>query len=50
MFGTGVLYVRRLLQKGPAPTPRDPASALPNRPLSAAQQATREALASGDRR
>ena len=47
VFGTGVLYIRRLLQKGPAPVPHDPASALPNRPLSAAQQATRDALASG---
>ena len=47
VFGTGVIYIRRLLQKGPAPTPHDPSSALPNRPLSAAQQATREALASG---
>jgi cytochrome d ubiquinol oxidase subunit I len=47
VFGMGVLYIRRLLQKGPTPTAHGPDEALPNRPLSAAQRAAREALATG---
>ncbi len=39
VFGVGILYVRRLLTRGPkAPaTSKEPRHALPNRPLSAAQ-------------
>jgi cytochrome d ubiquinol oxidase subunit I len=47
VFGVGVLYIRRLLQKGPTPTAHAPDPSLPNRPLAAAQQAAREAMASG---
>jgi len=47
VFGVGVLYIRRLLQKGPTPTAHGPDQSLPSRPLSAAQRATREALAQG---
>ena len=47
VFSVGVLYIRRLLQKGPTPISHAPGEALPSRPLSAAQQATREALSSG---
>ena len=47
VFGMGVLYIRRLLQKGPTPTTHEPDQSLPNRPLAAAQRAAREALASG---
>jgi cytochrome d ubiquinol oxidase subunit I len=47
VFGVGVLYIRRLLQKGPTPTAHGPDQALPSRPLSAAQLAAREALAGG---
>jgi cytochrome d ubiquinol oxidase subunit I len=48
VFGVGVLYIRRLLQKGPTPTAHAPDSSLPNRPLAAAQRAAREALAKVD--
>jgi cytochrome d ubiquinol oxidase subunit I len=47
VFGVGVLYIRRLLQKGPTPAAHAPDHSLPSRPLSAAQQAAREALAGG---
>jgi cytochrome d ubiquinol oxidase subunit I len=48
VFGMGVLYIRRLLQKGPVPVAHGPDDgALPNRPLAAAQRAAREALAEG---
>jgi cytochrome d ubiquinol oxidase subunit I len=47
VFGVGVLYIRRLLQKGPTPTAHRLDPSLPNRPLSAAQRAAREALAGG---
>jgi cytochrome d ubiquinol oxidase subunit I len=48
VFGMGVLYIRRLLQKGPVPATHGPDDgALPNRPLAAAQRAAREALAGG---
>ena len=47
VFGVGVLYIRRLLQKGPTPAAHAAAHSLPSRPLSAAQQAAREALAGG---
>jgi len=47
VFGVGVLYIRRLLQKGPTSTAHGPDQSLPSRPLSAAQRATREALAQG---
>jgi cytochrome d ubiquinol oxidase subunit I len=47
VFGVGVLYIRRLLQKGPTPTAHAADPSLPNRPLAAAQQAAREALANG---
>jgi len=45
VFGVGVLYIRRMLQKGPTPTLHAPEPALPSRLLSAAQRAAREALA-----
>jgi cytochrome d ubiquinol oxidase subunit I len=48
VFGVGVLYIRRLLQKGPVPVAHGPDAALPNRPLSAAQRAARAALAAED--
>jgi len=47
VFGVGVLYIRRLLQKGPTPTSHAPDQSLPSRPLSAAGKAAREALAGG---
>ncbi len=45
VFSVGVLYIRRLLQKGPTPISRAPAETLPSRPLGAAQDAAREAMA-----
>jgi cytochrome bd ubiquinol oxidase subunit I len=47
VFGVGVLYIRRLLQKGPTPTSHAAEPTLPNRPLGAAQRAAQEALADG---
>jgi cytochrome d ubiquinol oxidase subunit I len=49
VFGVGVLYIRRLLQKGPTPASHAPEATLPNRPLGAAQRAARDALADGGR-
>ena len=46
VFGMGILYVRRLLAKGPAPKPVHD-EALPNRPLSAAQDALHGGAAEG---
>ncbi len=42
VFSVGIWYISRMIAKGPQDTPADP-EALPNRPLSAAQQTTREA-------
>jgi cytochrome d ubiquinol oxidase subunit I len=39
VFGIGVLYVRRLLVRGPVGAAKAPEGALPNRPLAAAQAA-----------
>jgi cytochrome d ubiquinol oxidase subunit I len=47
VFGVGVLYIRRLLQKGPTPKSQAPDESLPNRPLGAAQEAAREAMTGG---
>lgn len=43
VFSVGILYISKMIQKGPQHIPADP-EALPNRPLSAAQQTTKEAL------
>ena len=48
VFGVGVLYIRRLLQKGPTPAAHAADGALPNRPLSTAQLAARDAFGRGD--
>jgi cytochrome d ubiquinol oxidase subunit I len=50
VFGVGVLYIRRMLQKGPMPAPGGADTALPNRPLAAAQRAAQEAIAHGGAR
>jgi cytochrome d ubiquinol oxidase subunit I len=48
VFGVGVLYIRRLLQKGPVPVTHLPDDgALPSRPLAAAQRAAHEAISGG---
>ncbi len=47
VFGVGILYVRRLLQKGPTPKLHEAEPGLPNRPLSAAQRAAHEVLGAG---
>jgi cytochrome d ubiquinol oxidase subunit I len=47
VFSVGVLYVRRLLQKGPTPVSHAPEEALPSRPLAAAQRAAHEAIVTG---
>ncbi len=45
VFSMGVLYIKRLIDKGPAGKAAEAPDALPSRPLSAAQGATRESLA-----
>ncbi|MGE3317897.1 MAG: cytochrome ubiquinol oxidase subunit I [Candidatus Berkiella sp.] len=52
VFSTGILYIRKMIKKGPtgaaiAPKPDDGAAALPNRPLSAAQDSARESFEGG---
>jgi cytochrome d ubiquinol oxidase subunit I len=47
VFTVGVMYIRRMLQKGPTPVSHAPDEALPSRPLSAAQRAAHEAMAPG---
>jgi cytochrome d ubiquinol oxidase subunit I len=42
VFSIGIWYISRMIVKGPQHAPADP-EALPNRPLSAAQQTTRKA-------
>lgn len=49
VFGMGILYVRRLLAKGPVVKVDKLGEALPNRPLSAAEDALRDAAADGGR-
>ncbi|MGD9591842.1 MAG: cytochrome ubiquinol oxidase subunit I [Candidatus Berkiella sp.] len=45
VFSMGVLYIRKMIQKGPQPhIVNKDESGLPNRPLSAAHKATRESL------
>jgi cytochrome d ubiquinol oxidase subunit I len=46
VFSMGILYINRLIEKGPqgASVEPEPATAVPNRPMSAAARATREAL------
>lgn len=44
VFSMGVLYINRMINKGPAGKAAEPPHALPSRPLSAAQGAAREAL------
>ncbi len=41
VFGIGVLYINRLINRGPAPLEKEP-EGVPNRPLSAAENAGRE--------
>lgn len=48
VFSMGILYINRLIEKGPSGPAIEPPNALPSRPLSAAQGAAREALQSGD--
>ncbi len=44
VFSMGILYIKRLIDKGPAGKAAEAPDALPSRPLSAAQGAAREAL------
>ncbi|MFC5066712.1 cytochrome ubiquinol oxidase subunit I [Flaviflagellibacter deserti] len=43
VFAMGVYYINRLIAKGPGGAAADPPDGVPNRPLSAAEDATREA-------
>jgi cytochrome d ubiquinol oxidase subunit I len=40
----GVYYINRLINKGPAGAAKDPPRGQPTRPLSAAEDAAREAI------
>jgi cytochrome d ubiquinol oxidase subunit I len=44
VFSVGVLYINKLIDKGPAGAAIEPKQALPSRPLSAAEDAAREAM------
>jgi cytochrome bd ubiquinol oxidase subunit I len=50
VFGVGMLYVYRMLRKGPVGATQALQDALPNRPLAAAQAASQEATLQGVRR
>ena len=47
VFSTGIYYIRRLLQHGPASAPAPPEAPLSHRPLAAAETAAREAAQGG---
>jgi cytochrome d ubiquinol oxidase subunit I len=47
VFGVGIVYVRRLLRRGPVAPAHGPEGALPNRPLAAAQAAVHEGTLDG---
>lgn len=49
VFSTGILYVRRLIRRGPLGPPPETTDALPNRPLSAAQPAAKSAFSAPSR-
>ena len=44
VFAMGIYYINRLIERGLSPEAKARSSGLPNRPLSAAEDATREAL------
>lgn len=48
VFSMGVLYINRLIEKGPLGKAVEPTNALPSRPLSAAQGAARDAIRQGE--
>jgi cytochrome d ubiquinol oxidase subunit I len=43
VFAMGIYYINRLINAGPAGEAAEPAAGVPNRPLSAAEEAAREA-------
>ena len=50
VFGIGIVYVRRLIQRGPAGVTQAAEDALPNRPLAAGQAAFQDETLKGVRR
>jgi cytochrome bd ubiquinol oxidase subunit I len=48
VFSMGILYINKLIEKGPEGKSIAPPDALPSRPLSAAQGAARDALQAGE--
>ena len=48
VFSMGILYINKLIEKGPDVKTAEPPDAVPSRPLSAAQGAVRDALAPGE--
>jgi cytochrome d ubiquinol oxidase subunit I len=49
VFSMGILYINKLIEKGPEGKSIAPPDALPSRPLAAAQGAARDALAPGEK-
>jgi cytochrome d ubiquinol oxidase subunit I len=49
VFSMGILYINKLIEKGPEGKSIAPPDALPSRPLAAAQGAARDALATGEK-
>ncbi len=47
VFSMGIYYINKLIEKGPSGSALDAKTTLPSRPLSAAEDATREALSEG---
>lgn len=45
VFSMGIYYINKLIEKGPAGAAEQPSTGVPSRPLSAAEDATREAIA-----
>ena len=47
VFSMGIYYINKLIEKGPSGAAVAPDRGVPNRPLSAADEATREAVRGG---
>src|SRR5262249_50376438 len=48
VFSMGILYINRLIEKGPVASLLRPEDSVASRPLSAAQEAAREAMGTGN--
>ena len=48
VFSMGILYINKLIEKGPSGSGVEPGHGMPSRPLSAAEAGTRAAMQSGE--